>query len=374
MHELARSVAQRPDIAGRLAPPETTAAALELEELASEIGIEFSHNVEYAEANDAIDFSVPAPADYLREQEGGDSIETPPANLQVFLSQKGDTIDAITRLLIGGQKIQWESRQRDTPEAYRRSARALRGNFRLAQLLCARALVAQRNGETAQAWRYLEAAVKLGQTLGERTDTLSQLISIAQISTAVRAARSLDAPVPDWVWALNNDDRVDAMLQVREIEAIRMLEGENYTNASAQEQRELSGFVSAQLLAAAEVRGMSRCSVEESTYDKARDRHDHIYRDIQFSFGKTVFRAASLMLTTEGTMLVLRAKEARAADAEGHWPESLALSDPLCDPNVWNYERASDGSMSVRFTGDPRTVEGDTPNPPPLVYLGSRPL
>ncbi len=370
MHELARTVAQRPDIAERLARIEVTPAARELEELAFEIGIELSD--EHAEADDTLN-PVPAPADYLRAQEDGDRIEAPPADLEVFFRQNGDTMDEITRLLTGGQNIQWSARQGDTPEAIRRSSRAMLGNMRLAQLLTARALVAQRNGEPAEAWRYLEAAVKLGQILGERTDTMSQLISIAQISTAVRAARSLDAPVPDWVWALNKDDRVDAMLQVREIEAIRMLEGENYANASSQEQRELSGFVSAQLLAAAEVRGMSRCSVDESTYDKARDRHDHIYRDIRFSFGKTVFRAASLMLTTEGTLLVLRAKEARAADPEGRWPQSLALSDPLCDPNLWRYERAGDGSMSVRFTGDPSLVQGETPNPPPLVYLGSRP-
>ena len=371
-NELAASVAQRPDIARRLAPIETTPAAMELEDLARQLGIELSGDVEYGEGEDNLVPGVPAPSSYLRAQEGHDRIDPPPAELEAFIARHAAAMDLLVELLTSDKQIQWMGVHTESPEAVRRGARALRGYMRLAQLLSARALLAQRDGKTSNAWRNLEATVNLGKIMGARADILSQIVSIAQILTAVRAARSLEAPVPDWMPALAEHDFVDTALQVYEIEAMRLFEREEYTSAEAMVQRNLSKFVNAQLLAAAEVRELPRCSLDESTYDEARDRHDHIYRDIGFSFGTGVARAASLMITIEGTLLVLRAKEARAADAEGRWPETLALEQQVCTPVGWVYERADDGSMTIRFRGRPGAVEAGMPYPPPLVYYGAR--
>ena len=206
---------------------EATAAAIELERLVSQLGIDlvpekFDFHIpeeppsgeadapeikppqrldrdpptkEALEAFEAISGNLGAYLD--REiKSTRERVGTPPPALERFLARHEDRFAAIEALLLADSPVRWELNVREGWNAPRPN---LMGHLRLQRLLIARVLLLARGQEMEGAVRTLEAAWRLNDVLSNRPESICQLIVVAMAKLQLGVLRKLDTPADGWV-------------------------------------------------------------------------------------------------------------------------------------------------------------------------------
>jgi hypothetical protein len=200
---------------------ETSAAALEIERLATALVIQmapFESPEAPADERSSGEKNVPVPfvlkprkerpgpspeqersffsagaSEFLNRELGvpDDRIGPPPPQLERFLADNESAVAAIESLLLREPEIRWEIDVTNYPNG---PLPNLTGFMRLQRLLAARALVKGRAGETEAALRTIDAAWRLNEVLSSRPELISQLIVVAAAKIHVGVLRKLDSP------------------------------------------------------------------------------------------------------------------------------------------------------------------------------------
>lgn len=345
--------------------------AWRLDDLAGQLGLHVIPSVErprHAADRDAVEGEISDYVSSLRASES-DTQPTIPAAIATFLSLHASTLDEIETILLSDAEITFVSRLDEGPSA---PLPNLRGHVSLTKVLVTRSTQADAIGESAAAWRALEAAWRLEHTLNEQPWLICRLISIDDLKMIAAAARRLDHPTPEWFSDF-------ASLTPREsvVEGIR---SEMYLFTTLREHFSLDDWgyfrshravdlvrepVMRRLFywdAAYSLRDMGRLiAVAQVTDPCALDFDttpvERLERPWSASFsigmpnlGSSFTRANQVALDIEGTAAVLDIKENPEAFDER--PSSV------CEGESWKVEPLEDGSLRIRFTGHISAPEG----------------
>ncbi len=335
---------------------EASAAALDLEAMAAEIGLDLApkglEGRAHPEPGVAKRYEAiwPAAREYVDREltSPEDRIGAPGAVLARFFAEHETEIERIAGRLERRGEAVWDMDVREGRDA---PLPNLRGRSELMRLLGARALLLERRGEHDAALQGLEGMWKLEEGLASRPEIISHVILLNETRSVVGILRKVDAPALEWVERLRGRGFFEACLAACQNESWHR--GRDRPEQAAAISRVARRFADGLL--------------EEGPCVWSRDELDHrlevaasaeepeyeaIAADALGSFVGVLSRWYRLLLDEELTALVLEARGERAASRERIWPAQLQrLDSEVCSGERWSYKRAANGSAALSYEG-----------------------
>ncbi|HEU5249667.1 MAG TPA: serine hydrolase domain-containing protein, partial [Thermoanaerobaculia bacterium] len=363
----------------RFPKTETSAAALEIERLAAELGIqmapfespEATADERNSEGKSPVPFVLkprknrpgPSPelersihsagvSEFLNRELGipDDRIGAPPPQLVRYLADNESGIAAIESLLLREPEIRWEIDVTRYPNG---PLPNLTGLMRLQRLLAARALVKGGAGETDSALRTLDAAWRLNEVLSSRPELIAHLIVVAAAKIHVGVLRKLDSPAYGWSDRLRSRRLFSAYLAA--------FQGEAWADPNVQDLTGRAGTFGrilreiAEELSERDICSWTADGLKETWARAIRDqsREEIPVADIAMpNLIETVERWRRFLVDAELTALVLDARAERAASRRRDWPGRLAgIGAEVCPRALWTYRAGEDGTATFAFEG-----------------------
>jgi hypothetical protein len=350
--EIARAIAE---FEARYPPVEVNPAALELESLAAELGIDLAPPV--------VDRPHPAPDALARAAANGagaylsrqiesdtDAIEVPPEALREFLLLNAETMQRTVGLLAGGEMPRWALDVRLGAGA---PGPNFMGHVRLQKLLVGQALVDLQTGQFAEASRVLEASWILNQPLIERPDLISKMVAISVGRWQAGALRKGAFTPTPWVARLRFDGLRSSVIASLRDDAVGVFVGDTRGMSRS---REMAAYLSGRARLAESLASQDPCGFSE---DLSKD----VWKPF-FPGGpelvlagialpnqlSTLFRLYRLLLEAELSASLLELRALRSSD--GSWPERMPdLESRVCRGSSWNVSSGGDGAVTVSFEG-----------------------
>jgi CubicO group peptidase (beta-lactamase class C family) len=380
---------------------ETSAAALEIERLATELGIQmapFESPEPTADERNPAEKNVPVPfvlkprkerpgpspeleravmpayaavSEFLNRELGipDDRIGAPSPQLERFLTDNESGIAAIESLLLREPEIHWEIDVTNYPNG---PLPSLTGLMRLQRLLAARALVRARGGETDTALRTLDAGWRLNEVLSSRPELISQLIVVAAAKIHVGILRKLDSPAYGWADRLRSRSFFSAYLTAFQSEVWADRDVQDLTGEAGTYGRILRQV--AEGLSSRDICSWTRESLQETWGRAVRDqtRDEAPFSMTMPHLLESIDRWRRFLVDAELTALVLDARAERAASRRRAWPGRLnGIGAGICPRALWTYRADEDGTATFAFEG--RIAETAAPVKLPLRFTAGSP-
>jgi hypothetical protein len=370
--------------------------------LSSEAKTQFSDeqlNIEIAERDrQAWEKISESLKDYLNQQFStlDDAIIPPPKELQDYLSQHAETIEAIRDIVLNQPSPVWWSDITPILEGdYSFALPSYLNIINLQKILALDILEKQRQGNTEAAIAMLEVSWKLTEDLQDNPYLIGQLVNLISKRYLSGTIRKLDRLPEPWQQRLVEHDYQETVLTSLEGEFFGQFNGmrnqfglepyqlfetvELFSQDSAttnEESPESKNTWFWQLLTPAiksyfRLAAVDLYEVEMPLLEKFRSQDhnicqsDRINIDEQLaawwnplgqiaapSFLSQVTKAQKYMLDLELTQKILQVKE-EAAKTE-KWPETVDnLESDICPGFTWVYQVAEDGTMSLSLSQEP---------------------
>jgi hypothetical protein len=350
------------------------ASAARLETLAIPLGLNVRPS---AEGTAAVDDRAPQSvemaklreplANYINkeiERESG-AADDPPAGVAKFVNAHIDPLLAIENHINHADLPAWTF---DSEHVFRTPLPNLLGYIKLARLMSAHAVIAQKSGRAAEAWDAMHAVSRLAQSMDNQPLLTPQLISVAISKYEAAFVRKLQAPAPAWQDEFSHRDFQRPFLDSFVGEQLHITESflqtkEVGSNASA-------GIVwlyrrillrpylrmcaadawRAQTELLEKLKDKNICDLDaipiESEIPIRLAGWNHLGFLIDRNYASSLVRLRMLIIGHELTAKVLQAKGARSAS--GAWPVAIAgIEKSRCSGRSWNYGVAADGTMTL---------------------------
>ncbi len=329
-----------------------SAAALEIEELASAIGIDARQDIR-AESCDKAERMAPSEraravvSSYVtRELEkSGEAVSAPPAVAARFMEENDAAVASIVAAASGPREIIWDL---DVAGGAESPVPNWVGLTSLQKVLAARALLDLRRGDSASALEAIEAIWRIARSLAARPELLSQLTAIPQARLAVGLLRKVRVPAYGWETRLRDGEFYQGFLAA--------FQNDPWPAAS---NPELTKHVETLIRI---YRRFAQGLIEKGACDWTRDDLQHSW-DVAISgeedpaqliaSGSVInmlMRSYRLLLDSELTALVLDARAERAASRDDEWPARLPnLESTVCPGRFYAFRRG--GGITLAFGG-----------------------
>jgi proline iminopeptidase len=358
----------------------TSAAALEIERLATALGIQmapFESPEATADERNSEEKNPPTPfvlkprkerpgpspelersllsagiSEFLNRELGipDDRIGPPPPQLERFLADNESGIAAIESLLLREPEIHWEVDVTNYPNG---PLPSLTGLMRLQRVLAARALAKARGGETDAALRTLDAGWRLNEVLSSRPELISQLIVVAAAKIHVGVLRKLDSPAYGWADHLRSRRFFSAYLTAFQSEVWADRDVQDLTGRAG-----TYGRILRQVAEELSDRDICSWTADSLKGTWARAIRDQSREEVPVAtitmpnLIESVNRWRRLLVDAELTALVLDARAERAASRRHDWPGKLnGIGSGVCPREVWSYRPSEGGSATFAFEG-----------------------
>lgn len=339
-------------------PTEASAAALDLEAMAADLGLDlvpkWVENRAHPDPEVVKRFQSiwPAAREYLEQELASpeERIGQPAAALSRFLAEHETEIERIADRLTGRGEAVWEMDVRAGTEA---PLPNLLGHNQLTRLLGARVLLLERRGEHDAALQGLEGMWRLTQGLASRPDVISHVIAMTETKYVVGILRKVDAPALEWTERMRGRGFFEAYLAALQNEAWHRLGDPDLSDQAPVVSRVARRFAEGLLEKGPCVwsrdelhhRMEVAASAEEPPYEV-------IAIDSLDDFVGILARWYRLLLDEELTALVLEARGERAASRDRAWPpQLLRLDSDVCSGERWSYRRSANGSVALSYEG-----------------------
>jgi hypothetical protein len=366
------------DLEKRYPPVETNSAAIELEGLAANLGIDLApqlpnrrHPSEEARKR----FDEARVGFYVAPQieRADDDIGPPPESTSAFLAAHEAVIRAAIRALVEGEAPRWEL---DVRKGWKNSVSPnYQGQIAFHKLLIAQALVDTREGRGVQSASALEASWRLNDSLVGRPELIAQLIALAAARLEVGTLRRVPGPPTVWI-----DRLAFTLLRSSVISSVRddgilvlMSETEDVRRSE-----ELAAYVGGMRRASEALATQDPCGFTEefaAGFWKSFfvGKESAILGEIAMpSFSNAVFRMFRLLLAAELTRKLIDARAAKRASSDGRWPSELPDSDSrACPGSAWSYALSVDGGVTIEFGGTSVDWPGESGPKLPLSFSAS---
>jgi len=360
-----------------------SAAALEIEELSSAIGIDAAQDSR-AESCDKAERMAPSErartvlTSYVtRELESpGDAVSAPPTVAARFMEENDAAVASIVSAASGRRDIVWDL---DVTAGAKSPVPNWVGLTSLQRVLAARALLDLRRGDAASALDAIEAIWRIARSLAARPELLSQLTATAQARLAVGLLRKVRAPAYGWESRLREGEFFQAFLSAFQNDPWPAASDPQRTEEVETRTRIYRRF--AQSLIENGACAWTREDLQHS-WDVAvsgeKDPEQMLGTIAPGSIINMLMRSYRLLLDSELTALVLDARAERAASRDDEWPARLPnLESTVCPGRFYAFRRA--GGITLAFEGNvpadesggltlPLKFQGaapPTPNPSP---------
>ncbi len=338
---------------------DVTAAALELEQLAADLGIDLAPDIKSRphpepDAVKAYQSIGLAATQYLdRELESTQQrIDPPPEAVTQFLVDRQSKIDSIRARLLRPEALAWAL---DYPQANYTFPVNFVGVVRLQRVLAVYALFQAARGDPDEALETLDALWRLAQSMASRPELMPQLIALPGARFATGVLRKLDVAALGW------EDR----MRSRALFAAYLAACQNdHWMFQRTEDKWVQEFnAAAARMNARIIDGLSARSACDWSQDALRHAWDvaasgesanaqvigGIPSDILLD---GLSRWHRFLLDCELTALVLEARAEKAASREGAWPSKLRdLESSVCPGSFWSYRLEKDGTVAFAFGG-----------------------
>ena len=268
-----------------------------------------------------------------------DAIEPPPAGALASLAASKATVADVVRIAIASEdRLVWGAQG----IAYRAE--------NAANALAVLALERARAGDGAAAWDDVHAMAILASSLRRLRSASAKEKGLDIGRLAVAVARKLPPPAPPWFDELAAADprpETAAALQMRATFGLPGHRNAGSPIVALLFKPLIDRFAARSIRlerAMAQAMTERRCRVDDAKLDAVEAKG--------WPGSELVYRAARIDAEREAAAKVLALKRERAAS--GRWPSlSPAIAASRCAGNVWEYETAADGSMSLRMSEEP---------------------
>lgn len=274
------------------------------------------------------------------------------------------------------------------------------------RLLVAQSLHLATQGKVELAWPYLHASALLAESLFRNPMLLSQMYATVFTELRLLAMRKMDSSVPDWVtgpnpdglqfffllaisaearWMLNmieQDNLLDSLISVNEmLQEFGITPSELgivtrlYCSPFGRPYRRL--FVAGHLhkikvmIQAIEDAGPCNPepippiqdnllpnwllavadSVMKPVFSIAEGAEDSEEDSMLRTYTPFLNKKLQMIISWQGTEMILAAKEARAKSSERAWPETVNVAESGCLYNDWRYQVREDGTVDIEYQG-----------------------
>jgi len=332
-----------------------SAAALEIEELSSSIGIDAAQDSR-AESCDKAERMAPSErtrtalsAWVTRELESpGEAISAPPSSTVRFMEENDAAVAAIVSAAAGRREIVWDL---DVGEGTDSPVPNWVGLTSVQRVLAARALLDLRRKDEASALDAIEAIWRIAGSLAERPELLSQLTAIAQARLAVGLLRKVQSPAYGWETRLREGQFLQAFLAALQNDpwpaAKDPARAEQVETLARVYRRFADGLI--EKGACAWTQDDLQHSWEVAVSGEP-DPEQVIITISSSSIINMLMRSYRLLLDSELTALVLEARAERAASRHDEWPARLPnLESTVCPGRFFAFRRA--GGITLAFEG-----------------------
>jgi hypothetical protein len=270
-----------------------------------------------------------------------DAIEPPPAGaLASLAASKATVADVVSIAIASDDRLVWGAQG----VAYRAE--------NAANALAVLALERARAGDGTAAWDDVHAMAILASSLRRQRSASAKEKGLDIGRLAVAVARKLPPPAPSWFDDLAAADprpETAAALQMRTTFGLAEPRRRSFrASITALLFKPLIDRFAARSIrlerAMAQAMTERRCRIDDAQLDAVEAKG--------WPGSELVYRAARIDAEREAAAKVLALKRERAAS--GRWPSlSPAIAASRCAGNVWEYETAADGSMSLRMSEEP---------------------
>ena len=369
------------DLVRRYPAIEANPAALELEGLAADLGIDLApqrprrrHPSEEARKR----FDQTRVGFYVAQQieRGDDAIEAPPESVAVFLAAQESVIRSAIRGLVDGEPPRWEL---DVRKGWKNSvAPNYQGQIAVQKLLITQALADAREDRGEQAALALEASWKLNESLVGRPELIAQLVAIAAARLEIGALRRIPDPSSAWTDRLDLERlRSSVITSVRD-DGVLVLISET---EDVRRSDELAAYVEGMRRASEALANREPCSftkenAEEFWKSFFVGQEGAMLGEIAMpNISNAVHRMFRLLLAAELTRKLIEARAVKRESPDGRWPSELPDSDSrVCYGSRWSYALGVDGGVTIEFAGPPAEwPDASDPKLPLSFTASSRP-
>ncbi|MDQ2970811.1 MAG: hypothetical protein M3R62_15260 [Acidobacteriota bacterium] len=369
--------ASRSDFQAQFPKSEASAAAIELERLAANLGIDLvpsgllsapkedkdrpHPSAEAAAASQAMTGGM---NEYLDRElkSSGDRIGSAPDVLDRYVTDHTAELTAIESLLLRESEVRWETDLKAGQDGPRPNYLGL---MRLQRLLIARSLIEARREDVESAERLLEASWRLNDALASRPELISQIILLAAAKFQVGALRKIDSPAYGWSERLRGGTLYAGYLAAFQNEfwfGSRDRDVQDMDGPGGAYARTLRRFVE-------ELQQRDICSLPP---EKLREVWDRAIRE-EFpdedrraianmampNLLESLARWRRYLVDAELTALVLDARAERDSARRRAWPDKLLrLGQGVCPGARWSYRAFPNGTATFAF--EAKIAEDDT--------------
>jgi len=350
----------------------TSAAALEIAELAGKLGLDATVDAS-PEARPSLDTTtasgraVGACSEYVTAQlqDSSDVVGPPPPVVVRFLEEHAAALGAIVAAASGRREIAWDI---DVTLGTRSPVPGWAGLTLLQRVIAAQALVDLRRQDSAAALAGIEAIWQIARSVAARPELLSELIAMAQARLAVGLLRKVRVPAYGWETRLREGEFLQEFLAAFQNDAWPSADhpgmGENAEMLSRIYRRFADGLIAKSPCAWTSPDLQQAWDVAVSGETDPNDIEITISSD---SIIRMLMRQYRFLLDSEMTALIVDARAERAASREDEWPARLPdLESKVCPGRFYRYDRA--GGMTLAFVGPEPGIEESRLTLPPTFH------
>lgn len=354
----------------------TSAAALELAELAARIGIDATVD-SGPEARPPLDKTTPfgraigASFEWVNAQlqDSSDAVGPPPPVVASFLEEHAGELAGIVAAASGGREIAWEI---DVTLGTRSPVPAWAGLTQLQRVIAAQVLVDLRRQDSAAALAGIEAIWQIARSVSARPEMVSELMAMGQARLAVGLLRKIRTPAYGWETRLREGEFPQRFLTAFQNDAWPAADhpgmAENVEMLGRIYRRFADGLIARSPCAWTTPDLQEAWEVAISGETNPDDIEITIDSDAVI---RMLLKSYRLLLDSEMTALILDARAERAASREDQWPSGLPnLESQVCPGRSYRYER--NGGMTLAFVGA-APGSSDSTLTLPLAYRGAPP-
>ncbi|HTR02156.1 MAG TPA: hypothetical protein VMN82_03095 [Thermoanaerobaculia bacterium] len=347
----------------------TSAAALEIAELAGKLGIDATVDSgpearPSPDTTTAAGRAIAACSAYVNAQlqDSSDAVDAPPAAVADFLEEHAAALAGIVAAASGRREIAWDI---DVTLGTRSPVPAWAGLTLLQRVLAAQVLLDLRRQDTPAALAGIEAIWQIARSVAVRPELLSELMAMSQARLAVGLLRKVHAPAYGWETRLREDTFLQAFLTAFQNDAWPSADHPGMADNAEMLGRIYRRFADGLI-------AKSPCAWTAPDLQQAWDvaiSGETDPNDIEITISsdaiiRMLLREYRLLVESEMTALILDARAERAASREDEWPARLPdLESKVCPGRVYRYERP--GGVTLAFVGPfPGTGESTLSLPP----------
>ena len=352
----------------------TSAAALEIAELAAKLGIDATVDSGPGarpglDRTTASGRAISASSEYVNAQlqDSNDAVGPPPPVVASFLEEHAAALAGIVAAGSGRREIAWDI---DVTLGTRSPVPAWAGLTLVQRLIAAQVLVDLRRQDSAAALAGIEAIWQIARSVAARPEMMSELIAMGHARLAVGLLRKLRVPAYGWETRLREGEFLREFLTAFQNDAWPSAD-----HPGMEENAEVLGRIYRRFVDGLVERSPCAWTTADlqHSWDVAISGETNP-NEIEITISsesiiRMLMKSYRLLLDSELTALVVEARAERAASRDDEWPAGLSdLESRVCPGHFYVYART--GAMTLAFQG-PAPGTGDATLTLPSAFRGA---